>query len=114
MRKTEARVPSGVPVFYIQSVSWLARFPTQRLTGEDKRGWGLTSNLHLLAAPSAKSRRISQTALSIPEHLRAYGGISTHLGASMSICEHLRVSLGISGRICAHLPECTHRTSDAM
>ena len=81
----------------------------------------LTSNLHLFAsffctraAPGAKSRRISQTALSIPEHLRAYGGISKYPHASMSIFKHLRASMSIFGRICAHLAECTHRTSDAV
>ena len=66
----------------------------------------LTSNLHLFAsffctraAPGAKSRRISQTALSIPEHLRAYGGISKYPHAYLSICEHRWASESISGRI---------------
>ena len=77
-------------------------------------GFESASTCFVFFAPGAKSRRISETTMSIPEHLRASGGISGYLYASMSICEHLWVSVRISGRICAYLSECTHRTSDAV
>ena len=78
-------------------------FLSQRLTGEERRGWGVASNLHLLASFFCTRGEISPNLENSSEHPRASESIWRYLQVSTCIYEHLQASTGIYEYLWAHL-----------